>query len=105
MKKRTIFLLLLFLVNLISSEFITIVPDPNKIISKNITNSYIGKRQEKLKKKKSGSWKKEQGLMLKNEGKIFNSRIIARNIKPMFVIKNYRNVIEEVFKKIFLINF
>ena len=43
--------------------------------------------------------------MLKNEGKIFNSRIIARNIKPMFVIKNYRNVIEEVFKKIFLIIF
>ena len=67
MKKRTIFLLLLFLVNLISSEFITIVPDPNKIISKNITNSYIGKvkRQEKLKKKNIRKLEKRTGFDVK----------------------------------------
>jgi hypothetical protein len=43
------FFLLLFFLNATFSEFVTIVPDPNKYISKNISNSYLGFNFKKIK--------------------------------------------------------
>jgi hypothetical protein len=43
--------------------------------------------------------------MLKSEGKIFNSRIISKVIKPMFVVKNYQNVFffnSKIFRFLFI---